>query len=450
MHEVLKKMSTVFLGTTRKTRVISAVFLLMAVFALGAAAVAPGAPPDTSYIDIRTVAEEIELPSLCEQIASLTQQRHYFMREERVRNGDTLGSLLTRLGISDSQANAFIRNDETAKKLLFLRAGRIIQAKTDSLGRLHWMYMSDTDKDNMPFDVVVTRSEGGFTSQISNAAIERRIEMRSGVISSSLFAAADLAEIPDVITGKLVEMFATNIDFSSDLRRGDRFSIVYESFWRNGSLLRSGRILAAEFTNAGNIYQAVWFDSIGSRQGGYYSFDGRSQKKAFLKYPLAFTRISSAFSMRKHPITGSWRQHQGIDFAAPTGTPIRAAGDGTVDFVGWQNGYGNFISIRHWGPYTTAYGHMSRFHPNMKKGVRVKQGDVIGFVGSTGMSTGPHLHYEFRINGVQRDPRQIEMPNIQPLTVSEMEKFRIVVADMRHRFSLMSQGAGASRLASAR
>ena len=449
MHEVLKKISTTFLGTTRKTRIISAIFLAMAVFALGAAAVAPSAPPDTSYIEVQTVAEEILLPSLSEQISALSEESHFYMREERVRNGETLGALLSRLGINDSQANTFIRSDETAQKLLSLKAGRIIQAKTDNSGRLHWLYMSDTAKESLPYDVVVTRTDAGFTSSISNASIERRIEMRSCIINSSLFAAADLAEIPDAITGKLVEMFATNIDFSSDLRRGDRFSIVYESFWRNGTLLRSGRILAAEFINAGNIYQAVWFDSIGSRQGGYYSFDGRSQKKAFLKYPLAFTRISSAFSMRKHPITGTWRQHQGIDFAAPTGTPIRVAADGTIDFVGWQNGYGNFIVVRHWGPYTTAYGHMSRFHPNMKKGVRVKQGDVIGFVGSTGMSTGPHLHYEFRINGVQRDPRQIEMPNIQPLTASEMEKFRIVVADMRHRFSLMNQGGTPKKLAAA-
>jgi murein DD-endopeptidase MepM/ murein hydrolase activator NlpD len=271
--------------------------------------------------------------------------------------------------------------------------------------------------------------------------------MRSGTIYSSLFAATDSAEIPDIITNKLVDMFATNIDFSSDLRRGDRFNVVYETFWRNGTFLRSGRILAAEFINAGNIYQAVWFDGIGSRQGGYYSFDGKSQKKAFLKYPLAFTRVSSAFSMRKHPITGLWKQHKGIDFAAPTGTPIRSAADGTIDFVGRQGGYGNFVIVKHWGAYTTAYGHMSRFNPEMKRGVKVKQGDVIGYVGSTGMSTGPHLHYEFRINGVQRDPRQIEMPNIQPLTASEMEKFRIVVADMRHRFTLMNPNGSYEKIA---
>lgn len=447
MRDVFQKIGSVLLGTTRKTRIISAVSLLLAVFAIGAAAVAPGAPPDTRHIEIRSVAEEIPLPSLAEQIAALNQETHYFMREEKVRSGDTLGSLLTRLGVDDAAAIAFIKSDDTAKELLHLKAGKVIQAKTDSAGKLYWLYVSTSDRDDMPCDIVLTRTDKGFASSNDTTAIERRVEMRSGVIYSSLFAATDTAEIPDIITNKLVDIFATNIDFSSDLRRGDRFNIVYESFWRNGTFLRSGRILAAEFINAGNVYQAVWFDGIGSRSGGYYSFNGKSQKKAFLKYPLAFTRVSSAFSMRKHPITGLWKQHKGIDFAAPMGTPIRSAADGTIEFVGWQNGYGNFIIVKHWGAYTTAYGHMSRFNPDIKKGTKVKQGDIIGYVGSTGMSTGPHLHYEFRINGVQRDPRQIDMPNIQPLTASEMEKFRIVVADMRHRFALMNAGSSYEKLA---
>lgn len=438
MQDVFQKVSSTLFGTTRKTRIISATSLLLAVFAIGAAAVAPSAPPDTSHIEIRSVTEEIKLPSLEEQIFVLNKEKHYFMREEKVRTGDTLGSLLSRLGVDDAQALAFIKSDDIAKEMLHLKAGKIVQVKTDNEKRLYWLYMSTTDKNDALLDIVVTRTDKGFTSSRDSAAIERRIEMRSGVIYSSLFAATDVAEIPDIITNKLVDIFATNIDFSSDLRRDDRFNVVYETFWRNGTFLRSGRILAAEFINAGNIYQAVWFDGIGNRAGGYYSFNGKSQKKAFLKYPLAFTRISSAFAMRRHPVTGLWRQHKGIDFAAPTGTPIRSAADGTIDFVGWKNGYGNFILIKHWGAYSTAYGHMSRFASGIKNGTKVKQGDVIGYVGSTGVSTGPHLHYEFRINGVQRDPRQVEMPNIQPLTASEMEKFRVVVADMRHRFSLMN------------
>ncbi len=181
--------------------------------------------------------------------------------------------------------------------------------------------------------------------------------MRSGDINSSLFAATDAAQIPDNCRRcQIVEMFSTNIDFRSDLRRGDRFNVVYETFWQDGELVRAGRILAGEFVNRGMTYQSVWFEEPGNHQGGgYYSFDGKSLKKAFLKSPLEFSRISSGFSMRVHPISGVWKAHKGVDFAAPTGTPIRASGDGTIDFVGGKNGYGNMIVIKHWTNYSTAY-----------------------------------------------------------------------------------------------
>jgi len=273
------------------------------------------------------------------------------------------------------------------------------------------------------------------------AELERRIEMRAGYINSSLFAATDAAQIPDTVTGKFVDMFSTNVDFRSDLRRGDHFNLVYETFWQNGSYVRAGRILAAEFVNGGKTYQAIWFEDAKSEQGGgYYSFDGKSLKRAFLKSPLEFTRISSGFSMRVHPLTGAWKQHKGIDFAAPTGTPIRAAADGTIEFVGNRGGYGNFIIVKHWKPYSTAYGHMSRFASGIRTGSKVRQGDVIGYVGTTGWSTGPHLHYEFRVNNAQQNPLNIDMPNARPLAAGELQQFRAAAADMEHRFSLLNPG----------
>ena len=178
----------------------------------------------------------------------------------------------------------------------------------------------------------------------------------------------------------------THLDFNSDLRRGDHFTVVYETFWQNGQLLRTGNILAAEFVNAGETHQIIWFERLPGK-GDYYDFSGKSNKKAFLKSPLEFTRVSSGFATRIHPVTGNIRQHKGIDFAAPTGTPIRAAADGTINFSGWQNGYGNFIVLKHWGAYSTAYGHMSRIAPGMSRGKKVSQGDIIGYVGSTGLST---------------------------------------------------------------
>ncbi|MDR1310420.1 MAG: M23 family metallopeptidase, partial [Burkholderiaceae bacterium] len=397
MWHVSRKIGATLFGTTKKTRVISVTALSLAFIAIGAAAIAPGAPPDTTGIRIRSVSEEMRLPSLEEQIALLNRDQQFFTREEKIRAGDTLHSILTRMGVDDAEAYAFIRTDSIAKDILRIKVGKTVQTKTDHNGKLYWLYASTIDKDNQPADIVLTREAKGFvSSNDASASVERRVEMRSGIIHSSLFAATDIAEIPDIITNKLVDIFATNIDFSSDLRSGDRFSIVYETFWRNGALVRAGRILAAEFVNADNIYQAVWFEGIGNRPGGYYSFNGKSQKKAFLRYPLTFTRISSGFSTRRHPIMGLWKQHRGIDFAAPTGTPIHSAADGTVDFVGWQGGYGNLIVVKHWNAYSTAYGHMSKFAKDMKKGDKVKQGDIIGYVGSTGYSTGPHLHYEFR------------------------------------------------------
>jgi murein DD-endopeptidase MepM/ murein hydrolase activator NlpD len=191
--------------------------------------------------------------------------------------------------------------------------------------------------------------------------------------------------------------------------------------------------------NGPATYQSVWFEdpSVAS-SGGYYGFDGKSLKKAFLKSPLEFSRISSGFSMRKHPISGLWKAHKGVDFAAAIGTPIRASGDGVIDFAGTQRGYGNVVVIKHWSKYSTAYAHMSRFAPNMRKGTKVSQGQVIGYVGMTGWSTGPHLHYEFRVNNEARDPMSIDIPNAQPLAAAQMQKFRAVAADMSHRFALLT------------
>jgi murein DD-endopeptidase MepM/ murein hydrolase activator NlpD len=273
--------------------------------------------------------------------------------------------------------------------------------------------------------------------------------MHTGEIKSSLFAATDAAQIPDSVATQIVDMFATNIDFASDLRRGDRFNAVYETFWQNGEYLRSGRVLAGEFINSGNKYQSVWFDEPGSKQGGgYYTFDGKALKKAFLKSPLEFSRVSSGFSMRMHPISGLWKKHQGVDFAAATGTPIRASGDGTVDFVGTQGGYGNVVVLKHWNNYSTAYAHMSRFAKGVKKGVKINQGEVIGYVGTTGWSTGPHLHYEFRVNNQPRDPMSIDIPNAQPLAGADLQRFRSVASEMRHRFALLNPQVSGTKLAS--
>ncbi|RZJ82775.1 MAG: M23 family metallopeptidase, partial [Massilia sp.] len=261
-------------------------------------------------------------------------------------------------------------------------------------------------------------------------------------ITSSMYSATDSnvdgGSMPDSVVGQIIEMFSTNIDFRSDIKRGDRFNVVYETFWLDGELVKTGRILAGEFVNRGVAYQSVWYEDPVTKQGVYYSLDGKSLKKAFLKSPLEFSRISSGFSMRTHPISGKWKAHKGVDYAASSGTPIRAAADGTVDFAGNSGGYGNQVVLKHWSNYSTAYAHMSRFAPGVRKGSKVSQGQVIGYVGSTGWSTGPHLHYEFRIAGDAKDPNKFKSLAQQPLNQAELSRFRMAAAEMNHRFSLLA------------
>lgn len=445
----LSSSGKLLLESSRKARIVTAMALFLAACAFGAAGVAPLAP-DASNLPVKSITQELSVPDLSEQIARLQTGDQHFISEEKIRSGDTLSSLLSRLGVNDDEAASFIKSDRTAHKMLQLKAGRRVQAETSRDGTLRRLATTLADGNGSPAtNLVIARNGGHFTASETQASEERRIEMQFGEIKSSLFAATDAAQIPDSVANQIVDMFATNIDFASDLRRGDHFNVVYETFWQNGEYIRAGRVLAAEFVNGGNRYQSVWFDEPGSKQGGgYYSFDGKSLKKAFLKSPLEFSRISSGFSMRIHPISGKWKQHQGVDFAAPTGTPIRASGDGTVEFVGTQNGYGNVVMLKHWNNYSTVYAHMSRFAANIHKGMKVSQGDVIGYVGATGWATGPHLHYEFRVNNQPRDPMSIQVQNVQSLAGADLQRFRDVVSDVKHRFALLAPQDSSVQLAS--
>lgn len=450
------RLSHLLTGATRKAKIVSATALFFAACAFGAAGVVPD-NTDNSDLLVHAIQMNLSLPDLSQQTEQLAEQEQYYSSEDRMRAGDTLATLLTRLGVDDDDAVAFIKSDPLAHNVMQLHPGKRLRAQTLSEGDLLQLSTTISDGDQAPRSLLITRDGDHFKSMEMPATLERRIEMRSGQIRSSLFAATDAAQIPDSVTSQLVDMFSTEINCASDMRRGDRFSVVYETFWHNGEPVRSGRVLAAEFTKDGNTYQAVWFDGSDNdqqgqgNQGGYYSLDGKSLKKAFLKSPLAFTRISSGFSMRMHPILGIWKQHKGVDFAALTGTPIRASGDGVIDFVGQQTGYGNVIGIKHWGNYSTLYGHMSRFAPGVHKGDKVTQGEVIGYVGETGWTTGPNVHYEFRINNEPRNPLSMDVPNAQPLTAMQMQHFREASGDMSRRLALLrapKNGAALTKLAS--
>jgi murein DD-endopeptidase MepM/ murein hydrolase activator NlpD len=429
--------SKLVFSSSRKTKILSAAALALAVCAFGAAGVAP-LTPDASDMPVKSVTQAMALPNLSDQLAEMEKSEQYYVREERVRPGDTLATLLNRLGVDDDAAAAFIKTNRVARNVLQLKPGKQVQVQTAEDGELQWLSTPKIDNSENPKNILITRSNDGFKAAEAPAKLERRVEMRSGEIKSSLFAATDSAQIPDTVAKQIISLFSTDIDFASELHHGDRFNIVYESFWQNGELVRTGRILAGEFTNGGETHQSVWFDAPGG--GGYFGFDGQSLKKAFLKSPLEFTRISSGFSMREHPISGEWKQHKGVDFAAPTGTPIRASGDAEIEFIGEQSGYGNVIFLKHWSDYSTVYAHMSAFAEGMKKGMKIHQGDVIGYVGSTGWATGPHLHYEFRINNEPHDPLSVDVPNAQPLVGAELQRFRALTADMTHRFALLRGG----------
>ena len=435
----LNTIRVMLLGSSRKARIVSASALGLAVIAFGAAGVAPMAP-DASDLPVKSISQVLALPDINAQLYALEDSPQNFVREEKIRAGDTLAALLGRLGVEDDAAAAFIKTDAAARAVFHLPPGKRVQAQTSANGTLQMLSASLGDGAGNGVKNLVIRREGTtLKAAITTAPLEKRVEMHAGVIRSSLFAATDAAQIPDNVAKQIIDMFSTDIDFASDLQRGDRFNVVYETFWQNGEFVRAGRILAGEFTNGGASYRTVWFDEPGTAQGGgYYSFDGKSLKKAFLKSPLEFSRISSGFSMRVHPISGQWKRHEGVDFAAAVGTPIRASGDGVVEFVGGQNGYGNVVVVKHWSNYSTAYAHMSRFSSGLRKGAHVSQGDVIGYVGMTGWSTGPHLHYEFRVNNKPRDPLSVDVPNAQPLTVAERHRFQNVASDMLHRFALLN------------
>jgi murein DD-endopeptidase MepM/ murein hydrolase activator NlpD len=441
-NKITGKRWSSLLGTTRKARIISASAIFLAVCAFGAAGVAPLAP-DASDLPVVSIAQNLELPNLADQIKALQTDEQQFIHEEKVRAGDTLATLLNRLGVDDASAVQFIKTDKVAKGVMQLKTGKRVQARTGAEGELQWLRATVVDGRDVPVkNISITRKGDKFVADESSAQLERRIEMRAREITTSLYSATDATtdggKLPDSIVAQIIEMFSTSIDFRSDLQRGDRFNVVYETFWQDGEMVRAGRILAGEFTNRGVTYQSVWFEDPASKQGGgYYSFDGKALKKAFLKSPLEFSRISSGFSNRVHPISGAWKAHKGVDFAAALGTPIRASGDGVIDFAGVQGGYGNFVVVKHWANYSTAYAHMSRFAKGIRKGSKVSQGDVIGYVGSTGWSTGAHLHYEFRVNNEAKDPMKVQVVQQAPLTPVELARFRTAAADMTHRFALL-------------
>ena len=354
-------------------------------------------------------------------------------RIARVRPGQSLADIFREQGLSPTDLQRALDAQKDASALQRIRPGDEFAFDIDVDGALKALRFDRDDATR----VTLNFSDAGVAEAALDRAMERRVQVTHGVINSSLFDAGNQAGMTDVMVLKLANAFAYDIDFAQDLRGGDSFSAIYDQVYRDGERLRDGDIVAATFINQGKRYTAIRYTNS---QGEtlYYTEDGRPLRKAFLRTPVEFTRISSRFSSgRMHPVLGKMRAHRGVDYAAPSGTPIRAAGDGKITFRGWQNGYGNVVILQHNGRYTTLYGHMSRF-ANAKVGQRISQGQVIGYVGKTGLATGPHLHYEFRLDGQHRDPLTVTLPKEEPLPATELARFRATTAPLMARLNLVS------------
>lgn len=379
--------------------------------------------PDAAELEVSQIVESVEPLPVQAQIDELAEHALRLYRSDLTRSSDTADSLLQRLGIVDAAAAAHLRSDTVARQALLGRAGRNVRVEASDDNRLLRLTARWAPSDDGNFQrLVVEKTDKGFTSRTETAPLVASSRLVSGVIQSSLFAATDESRIPDAIAIQVAEIFSSDIDFHRALRKGDRFSIVYETLEGDGEPLRSGRVLSTEFVNNGKTLQAMWFQEPGASKGGYYTLDGESMRRSFLASPMEFSRISSGFKMRFHPIKKEWRAHLGVDYASPTGTPIRTVGDGVVEFAGWQNGYGNVVYVAHRNENTTVYAHMSRLF--VRKGQRVEQGEKIGAVGSTGWATGPHLHFEFRVKG----------RHVDPLTIAQNSEAVPVSAAARARF----------------
>ena len=425
----------------RHPRGVSAAVAVVLLFAGGYATASLA--PDAADLAVVQRVEAVQPLPLQAQTQVLEQQTLRLFRSDASRSSDGPEALLGRLGINDPQAAAFLRSNALVRQSLLGRSGRNLTAEAGAQQNLLRLNARWSPDDSGQFKrLVVERLGDGFSARMESAPLGTSTRLASGSIQTSLFAATDDARIPDAVAVQLAEIFAGDIDFHRALRKGDRFSVVYETLEADGEPMRSGRVLSAEFVNNGKSYQAMWFQDpvAGSNaatatarpKGGYYTLDGQSLRRSFLASPMEFSRVTSGFKMRFHPILQKWRAHLGVDYAAPTGTPVRSVGDGVVEFAGIQGGFGNVVFVNHRNSHTTVYAHLSRI--DVRHGQAVSQAQVIGAVGSTGWATGPHLHFEFRINGLHHDPLTIaKQSEAVPVSASAKASFDRLALSVRQQ-----------------
>lgn len=430
--QFLRNFSTSFAAWRRRHWLALGAAITFAICVLG---ILPGlADAKREEAIVSLVSTQLELPPLPERaeldVATLTadEAMNLALQGEAdgwhsavVESGDTLAALFARQGFSPRDLNRALEAQQVQEIAGRLRPGKRIAFFAPEAGRLHKLLFDNSDTSRV---LVHLDEADGVREEILERQLQYRVEQATGQIDSSLFAAAEDAGLSNVMVLKVAKVLGYDIDFAQDLRIGDRFHVIYEQVYDNGHKVRDGDVLAVSFINRGTRYVALRHVHPDGKIE-YYDQDGRPLRKEFLRTPVDFTRISSRFNLaRKHPVLNRVRAHRGVDYAAPTGTPVYAAGAGRITFRGRQGGYGNTVIIDHGRGYTTLYAHLSRFHGNASVGSRVRQGDIIGYVGMTGLATGPHLHYEFRVKGMHRDPLTVTLPKPEPLKGRALERFR--------------------------
>ncbi len=355
-------------------------------------------------------------------------------KTHRIARGETLAGIFKTYGLSASTLYRVLHAGKDAKTLAHIRPGQKLRFRIDQQGGLGQLVFVRNPIESLR----VTRTDDGFSVRLDSKQIERKINSVAGTIESSLFVDGQKAGLSDSQIMELAEIFGWDIDFALEIRAGDQFRVIYEEQFVDGRKYRNGPIIAAEFVNRGKTYQAFRYET---RDGiSYYDAGGHSKRRAFIRTPIRFARISSRFQPHRwHPVLKKWKSHKGVDYAAPKGTSIKVTGNGRVIFRGWQRGYGRVVIVQHSSKYRTVYAHMSRFRGSVKKGSRVKQGQVIGYVGQSGWATGPHLHYEFRVNNVQRNPLTVKLPKSLPLPKRQLAAFKRKIAPLTQQLTSIRQ-----------
>lgn len=433
--------SELLLVAQERQRLLLSGFVGLSVLATGGAFAVANLPNESS-ITIQQVTESIATPSISTESLIDNKLNLQLYNSTELQAFDTVNSVLKRLSVQDVHAADFLRSDLLSKQA-FKSPGRIIKAQTNGLGALMKLEVKWIEGQDLHYQkLTVSKTSNGWQSQMQQLPLQVEVRYRATTINSTLFSATDDAQIPDSVAVQLTEIFSADIDFQRSLRKGDRFAVIYQVYLAEGDLMRSGRVIAADYASNGKSIQALWFEhsaeSGGEVKGAYYTADGKNMNKPFLASPIAFSRVSSGFSMRFHPILQKWKAHLGTDYAAPIGTPVKVVGKGVVEFAGVQNGFGNVVYVKHADNKQTVYAHLSQI--KVKKGQTLSQGEVLGAVGMTGWATGPHLHFEFRVNGQHVDPLVVvSKAESIPLPDSERGVFLSYSQELLKQLSYASQ-----------